>query len=259
MSTALTPRVRGQDALAAWLLKDIDDADLRIVAETDDERAHRLRAYHDAYRLRLMDVLRKDFPLVRDQLGDEQMDALALQYLQAHPSTHPSVRHLGRHLAGWLVQQFGEQSLLAELARLEWAQGEVFDAPDHPACALDELIALAPQDWPQLRVRFQSGLRVMVLRSNAMVVADAHARQLPIPLLCEAEPTVWLFWRQGFDVHWREIPRDEHLLMSALHEGRDLQTACARLSGDADPALRMAALLKRWLLDELVIQLQPHP
>lgn len=256
MSVALTPLLSSQHALAAWLLTQSDTPQLRIKSASVCERGHRLRAYYDAYHLRLVEVMGNDFPLVRLQLGDESMEALVRDYLRAHPSTHPSVRFLGRQFAPWLRKRGGERSLLAELAQFEWAQGEVFDATDLRVCTLENLMAIEPQAWPQLRVQFHPGMRVMLLRSNAAQLAEADANDTPMPLLDESEPATWVLWRQHYDVHWRRMPEDEHRMMVALHEGKPLEIATACLEEQGEPALRMAGLLKRWLTDHLIVGLE---
>ena len=66
------------------------------------DAGHRLRIYADAYRLRLVEVLGNDFPATRDALGEEVFAAFVERYLHPHPSTRPSVRHLGSAFADWL-------------------------------------------------------------------------------------------------------------------------------------------------------------
>src|SRR5438093_7021934 len=58
----------------------------------------RVGVYADAYFGRLRDVLREDFPHVAALLGP-RFEETARGYLRAHPSEHPSVRHLGRMFA----------------------------------------------------------------------------------------------------------------------------------------------------------------
>src|SRR3954470_15703051 len=73
-----------------------------IQGEDDDFRSVRLGIYHDAYRLRLVEVLGKDYPVLRKYLGDESFDGAALAYLTAHPSTFRNVRWFGRRFAEFL-------------------------------------------------------------------------------------------------------------------------------------------------------------
>ena len=82
----------------------IDAALLAAVNGTGSlDAAQRIRIYADMYRARLVDVLREDYPRVAASLGDADFAALACRYLTRHPSTHPSVRHVGRRFADWIA------------------------------------------------------------------------------------------------------------------------------------------------------------
>ena len=63
------------------------------IVSTEDARAeHRLGAYYNAYRIRLIDCLSIDFKAVQKTIGEEDFEYLVLDYLQQYPSKHPSVR-----------------------------------------------------------------------------------------------------------------------------------------------------------------------
>ena len=119
-SVAVQP---GRDSIAP--------AFVRMVRGYDDsDRKTRIGVYADAYFLRLRDVLREDFPRVAALVGPEQFDEVVKGYLEAFPSRWPSVRHLGHALSEFLRHRTDTPKCLADLAELEWARIEVFDAPD---------------------------------------------------------------------------------------------------------------------------------
>src|SRR5438128_4778207 len=109
------------------------------------DSAARVQVYADAYSSRLLDVLREDFPRLSALLGRDGFEEIARDYLKSHPSEHPSVRHLGRAMAGFLEQRADLPPYLAELARLEWARIDVFDAPDAEPLAVDALRTVRPR------------------------------------------------------------------------------------------------------------------
>ena len=233
-----------QDALQGWLLQ----GDAGIAALLDGEqRPHRLRVYADAYRLRLIDVLANDFPATRDALGDAPFQAIALGYIDAHPSTRPSVRHFGRSFANWLQAHPDARRGLHELARFEWLQGECFDAADARPLAIDDVAAMPAEAWPSLRLALHPATRM--LASRRLRLHDGRPR-----LATRDAPTAWVLWRDGVDVRWRSLDRDEAEALQALREGAAFGALCERLAnhhGEAG-ALRAAALLKRWLADGLL-------
>lgn len=57
-----------------------------------------LQIYHNAYRSRLLAVLREDFPALLHWIGNESFEQLALAYLAAWPPRHFSIRWLGEKL-----------------------------------------------------------------------------------------------------------------------------------------------------------------
>ena len=119
-SVAVRP---GRDSIAPALVRLVRGAD-------DNDRKTRIRVYSDAYYLRLRDVLREDFPRLASLLGSERFDDVVSEYLEVFPSKQPSVRHLGRVLTEFLRRRQDVPKCLADLAELEWARVEVFDAPD---------------------------------------------------------------------------------------------------------------------------------
>ncbi|HVK73065.1 MAG TPA: putative DNA-binding domain-containing protein, partial [Kofleriaceae bacterium] len=79
-------------------------ADAAELIEADDVDAlARLHVYAHAYTARIGNVLAFEYPklvAVRGGLGD-----LVGPYLRAHPPAHPSLREVGRHLAGFLADR----------------------------------------------------------------------------------------------------------------------------------------------------------
>ncbi|MFT3897270.1 MAG: DNA-binding domain-containing protein [Thermomonas sp.] len=232
---ALQERIlRGDDAMSVR----VRGADAR----------HRLRIYTDAYRLRLVEILGNDFPATRDALGEDGFAACAERYLQAHPSTQPSVRHLGAAFADWLETQPDVPHGLHELARFEWRQAAAFDAADAPALAIDDVATLPADAWPTLRLRLHPSARLLdterlAIRDGAPAIADNDV------------PSRWLFWRDADgDACWRSLEDDEAEALHAVAADALFGDLCERLSvrhGD-EGALRAASLLKRWLADGLL-------
>jgi hypothetical protein len=221
--------------------------------------ADRLAIYADMYRTRLVDVLREDFPRVCAVAGDAAFQALACRYLVRHPSTHPSVRHAGSRFAGFLAAE-AEPDLpfLADLARLEWARVEVFDAPDATPLQLADLHALPPRDWPSLRFAVVPACRII---EAAWPVHDIWAGAAPeealragSPVAVEPAATVVRVWREGWSVSHAAMGETEQRALSLLGRGEPFAALCAAVDDlDEDAAaVEMGRLLLRWLEDGLL-------
>lgn len=228
------------------------------------------QVYHQAYRARLTAALRSNHPALHRALGDEAFDALASDYLAAHPSRHPSIRWFGHQLGDFLARAAGHDHhpALADLARMEWALGVSFDAPDASPAGFAELAALPADAWPGLRFVphpsvncLDLGWAVEPLWQHLRAAEDSsrEATDPPQPLR-----HTLLVWRQGLDTRWRSLPADEAALLCACLAGTcfaDLCSAAARAAAglDAagpgtDAAWQMAARLRGWVDDGLLMR-----
>ncbi|RJG12763.1 DUF2063 domain-containing protein [Pseudomonas cavernicola] len=216
-----------------------------------------LAIYHNAYRARLLDALREDYPTLHHWLGDDEFEGLASAYLQAHPSRHFSLRWLGARLAdfidGYLVA--AQSAPLAELARLEWAFTLAFDAADGEPLTLQSMATLPPADWPELRVRLLPSVQWLVCHYNSLALWRAlkAAEETPASTLLE-QPHVCLIWRQGLVSRYRSLgPAEAEALQGMGVQGWSFAELCARLSEQGEaPALQAASWLKQWLSDGLL-------
>jgi hypothetical protein len=217
--------------------------------------AQRLEIYAGMYRARLVDVLREDFPRVLAILGDEEFGALAERYLARHPSTHPSVRHVGRRFADFVAGE-AAAPFLGDLARLEWARGEVFDAADAEPLSLSDLSSVAPEDWPALR--FQPIPACLVIECAWPVHeiwAEADTPDAGAPVHVRPATCTLRVWREGGSVSHAAMGDLERRAFPALQRGEPFGVLCAELDGAPElengPA-EIGALLVRWLEDGLL-------
>src|SRR5262249_18772429 len=113
------------------------------------------------YFWRLHEVLKEDYPKTLAALGPEVFEEVVRGYVRRHPSREPSVRHLGRHLRHFLTGCEGMPPWPPDLARLERARTDAFDAPDREPLRAAGLRAVAPVDWPGLRFETIAALVVV--------------------------------------------------------------------------------------------------
>lgn len=212
------------------------------------EREERFAIYAGMYFWRIVDALREDFSRVAALLGDEGFQAVVRRYLALHPSRHPSLRPLGRELPGFLATHPppGAPPFLADLARLEWARLEVFDAPDAVPLTLDALRTLRPERWPSLRFSPIQALAVLTTNWPVHRVWDSGETD-PLPTLGRARTTLRV-WRQGFVVFHSVMDELEARALGRLCEGQTFAAICE----DAASAEEAGALLLRWIEDGII-------
>ncbi len=150
----------------------VDDAadlgSLTAQAIAGNERlspVEQLDIYREQFWLRHTGSLRDDYPSLVHILGDDAFADLSRAYLQDHPPTSYTLRDLGDRLADFLATSapWKDDPLLLDIARLEWAFIEAFDAPDAPRLDVATLTAAAEDAWGRARVVFQPALRPLSL------------------------------------------------------------------------------------------------
>ena len=242
-----------------YLINDSDAIEKDIVGTDDALARHRLGAYYNAYRIRLIDCLAVDYAALRKHLGREAFENLALDYLRHYPSQHPSVRWFGQHLPEYLAQVYAgeERDFLHELAVWEWAQGLVFDAADSERLVnVDEIASIPPADWPALELQFIDAMRWLDLYWNVPPYANALDTGTAAPPVERGEyPQRWLLWRYELATRWRSLDVHEAWALEQAAAGAAFAEICEGLLEwiDAEQvALAAAGLLRQWVGDCLV-------
>jgi len=215
----------------------------------------RIDIYSGMYCARLVEVLTEDFPRVLAHLGRERFHALAHAYLEDRPSTHPSVRHLGATFADFLARSRDTEMppFVPDLARLERARLDVFDAPDAAIVTLDDLRQIPPQDWGDLRFHLIPALGLLESRWPLHEIwaagADSPEREWR-PAYVSLR-----VWRQGFLVYQAAMDETERAALACLQRAMPFGEVCATLEhtvSQEEAAQQAGALVLRWIEDGLL-------
>lgn len=225
----------------------------------------RLGIYHHAYRARLIETLRDSFGHTLSYLGDAWFDHLAGLFIAQHPSTHANLRWYGQGWPDWLAAELVEGSSVgphpevAELAQLDWALRQAFDAADAAVLTVADLAAMTPNDWAGAVLCPQPSVRALTLQHNTLSLWHALDQDEAVP---PAEPLAQamgvLVWRKDGQPHFRSVSAMEAVALSALRQGRSFEAICGELLvafPDEDTTPVAAMLLRRWV-DDGVLALQ---
>ena len=245
-----------QSDISAFLLRGEPAADAHVLGDRKAGPRGRLRIYATAYRLRLLEALETDYPGLRAWLGADAFRDMGLAYLDRHPSRHPSIRWFGAHLPRFLSETapYTNKPLLADLARFEWSQSEVFDDRDSPVTDGAELATLPPEQWPGLTFHLIPARRRLRLRADIPALWQALTGEAEAPPATPAA-TGWLLWRANLQIRWRSLGDDEAWALEAAAHRSPFSELCEGLCRWHPPEQAPAAavgFLKRWLEDGLV-------
>jgi hypothetical protein len=246
---------------AAAGLAQLGPADRRCASALvcGDERLSavaRLDIYANMYFYRMHDGLKEDFSAVGSVVGDTTFHNLITDYLVAHPPSHFSLRYSGKDFPSFLRGHPSSHRWpwLADLASLEWAILDAFDAADAPVLEASALARVPHERWPDLRFQLTPALRLLDLDWPVHEVwKQAQCGDTPPqPSRCG---TALRVWRQNFRVYHRRIDTTERMALVTISEGASFAEVCDRIAAsdsEARGAERATALLGEWLGDSLL-------
>lgn len=224
------PAERTREALAsseaAALVPPERLGDVVLPSETLDP-AERVGIYHDMYVLRMEEALESDYPGLAHFLGPKRWRQLVRGYLEAHPSRSYTLNVLGRALAEHVFTARGvsHAGFCRDLARLEWAIVEAFDAPETPILTEASLTAVPPEAWEDARLVPTAAFRLLALHYNAGSYLDSlrgEEHDHPLP---RRRPEWVAVCRRDYAVYRLPLTRPSHRLLGALAEGQPVGEA----------------------------------
>ncbi len=247
-----------------YLLGSGTNMEKHITGSGRTDAATRLAIYSDGYRIRLVQALDANYPILHKWLGDEEFDRLGRAYLDAYPSQHYSIRWFGHHLSAFLADTlpWREQFLVRELVDFEWAMSKAFDATDDAVVALEHIATIPPQAWPGMRLRFHSSLHRLWLEWNIPPIWRTLGRdETPAAPEQSEAPIAWIVWRQELALYYRSLEIDEAWALDAAGQGQNFAALCEGLCAWTDPehvAGRAAGFLQQWIRDGLITHIEPE-
>jgi hypothetical protein len=236
--------------------RELDARGLEVIVRGDDRLSAEARVdiYANMYFYRILDALKEDFPTTLAVLGDDNFHNLVTGYLLEYPPREPSLYYCGRYLAEYLSDHpLREQTpFVADLAALERAIVEVFQARDAPSMEPKALRAIAPADWPAMKLRLQPAAQILALdwQVSDLVHAVEAKRAWQSP---EQRAVKVLVWRQGACVFHRVLETIEADALDAIARDQTFAEICDRVATrDFDPVTAVNRFLMRWLSDGLL-------
>lgn len=220
-----------------------------------------IHLYRQAYRIRLVEALRENYPILHRVLGDEEFERIAHAFIHAHPSRRPSIRWFGDQLAEFFVARpdLLPHPALADLVCMEWALSLAFDGADSPALQVEDLASLPQDAWPKLRFRVHPTLTLRPMSWAveplwSLISSDPEAEaQAPEPLNHHL-----IVWRRDETTQWRSASADEAELLEACRQGRpfaDLCALAAEKAGD-QAAVTVAGYLRAWVESGMLMTME---
>jgi len=209
----------------------------------------RVGVYQEMYLLRMVEALQNDYPAVAHFLGDHRFADLVTRYVQAHPSTSYTLNRLGDRFPEFIRASSGirRRAFVSDLARLELAVTEVFDAPETPAWSAEEIAAMREDEWAGSVFEPIAALRALSFAYpvNAYLQSVKDDDHDHPPTGRRATRTV--VYRKKYEVWRLDLSEKPFALLQALLKGQPFRKAVARAAKGLEGS--GAEPIYRWLRD----------
>jgi len=209
----------------------------------------RLDIYAHMYYARLLEILVEEYPTTRQILGRHEFTHACRRFLERNPSKSRTLNLLSERFPEFLGRSLprGHRNGLAvDVARIERAMEDVFDARRAEPLTAAEFTGIGAADWQHVRLTLVPALRFLKLRYPANDYMNA-VRRGQKPRIPRRRPTTAIVYRRGFQVFRRDQEPAQFRLLKALASGRTLaQAVRANAHGKRVSADRLAATLGAW-------------
>jgi hypothetical protein len=176
--------------------------------------------YRIAYRARLRAALRDNYDVLPLVMGDDAFDALAHAYINALPSNQYSLRWYGHALCDFMAtnEALVDHPAMIDLARMEWALRNAFDAASVALLTLAELAEVPAPAWANLHFTLHPSVQLLALHWAVGPVWHALKSGQTDMNPPAALDHHMLVWRTGMNTQWKSLPSTETEFVKGLRE-----------------------------------------
>jgi hypothetical protein len=191
--------------------------------------AERVGIYQGMYLLRMEEALESDYPALKHLLGAQGFSDLVRDYVAAHPSVTYTLNRLGDHLPEFVSTWKGARrpAVAHDLARLELAVAEVFDAPEVKPLSAAEIAAVPEASWQRARLKPIEAFRLLSLRYPVNTYLQSVRDEDHDHPEMKRKDTCVAVYRRDYSVYRQDLSESAHDLLTDLVAGKPLGKAVA--------------------------------
>ncbi len=186
----------------------------------------RLEIYINDYWPRCLESLEEDLPLLHQFWGPEVSETWMTRYLDAHPSSHPSLFFLGNHLEEFLTEAYTDphRDFILNLVHYEWTKALLFIAKKEPSFDPTKLTKAQQKALPQLKLTLQPNVDILSCMANYSVwkpKLNKLPKLRPIYLI--------IYQNQNNKLQEETLPFSIYTLLNFIKKGYTLEKSLAEL------------------------------
>jgi hypothetical protein len=218
----------------------------------------RLEIYAYMYYARLVEVMEGEYPTTRQVLGAPAFAAACRRFVAKNPSRTRTLNSMSAKFPDFLARTLpktNRNGLAVDVARIERAMEDVFDAPRAEPMTAAQFAALGAGATGRARLRVTPALRMLRLRYPANDYMTA-VRRGDKPRIPRPRATAVIVFRRGFQVFRRDQEPEQWKLLASLVAGKPLAAAVrTSVRGGGASAERVAKRIGRWFEEWSAAQL----
>ena len=191
----------------------------------------RIQIYRNNLFVTLTDALRAVYPVVEKLVGDGFFRFAAHEFIHRYPSQHGNLHLFGHEFATFLSEFPAAEAhaYLPDVARLEWAQHEVYHAAEHAPLEPQSLTAIDPDRYESLCFTLHPARRLLhspypVVRIWEVNQPDFDGDQT-VDLSAPGDCVLVL--RINGEIEFHTLVAAEHQFLAAISNGNTLGQAVA--------------------------------
>jgi hypothetical protein len=246
-----------QAALQRHILmeEEADDIITQLINPAKGVLDDRLAVYSDAYQWRLIEALKKRYPLLHEHLGEDVFEELAEVYIDEYPSRSYSIHEFTNQLPDFLLVYRSEQAYLGELAALIRALSFSFESADAGRLDRRALTEVPMENWPVLCFKYHPSVQCLTFQWNTFALWKALIQKTVLPSMSNAV-SYCMVWRKELQPYANHLTRLELEVFQAFQAGRCFADVCemvyaSGVSNEEAAAAWLAHYLTRGLQDDL--------
>lgn len=214
--------------------------------------AEQIEIYREQFWLRHTSCLVEDFEGLGGVLGQADWERLVEDYLSTHPPTSFNLRDLGERLPDFVERSpwLPHHALCVDMARVEWAYVEVFDAADAEPLAPAKLAAIPESAWESARLVLSPALRLLRVRYPVAALRREIRNKEHVRIPEPAAQNLVIYRDQSRSLRHLALSDGAFALLQALSRGAALVPACQEAMAKVpEEAQRIERDLGAWFQD----------
>lgn len=201
-----------------------------LVGPDGEPSARRFAVYRNNVIVGMIETLRAAFPVVHRLVGPEFFNAVAALYGASHPPGTPILMLYGEGFADFLAgfEPLASLPYVADVARIERAWVEAYNAPEREPLTVTELTAIDLHRVGEVQFVPHPSLRVIRSDYPALTIWNTNLEgATPVPVDLEAGGQDVLVLRPAAEVEARPMPPGAAAFLTGLMAGATVSEAAA--------------------------------